>query len=162
MRSKRSRQTVLFLLLALVLGLEGQQFGARARAIGAQLICTCGCTQGAIVCNHVGCPVVTQMRAEIVERAASTDSDALVLQSFVQEYGTQVLANPTTQGFNLVAWIVPWVALGLGMALLLWLIGRWRRLPAAAAAAGGLDPGTPEQAEVRREIADQIEKEWKR
>jgi len=149
---------LVLLLLALVAGLGGQQLGGRARAIGEQLICPCGCTQGAIVCNHVGCPIVTQLRAEIVQRAASTDSDALVLQSFVQEYGTQVLANPTRSGFNLLAWIMPWVALGLGMALVLWFVRRWRQ-PARADAAPGGDAGA--QATVRREIADELEREWR-
>lgn len=158
MRDKTASRLPAILLLALAVGLGAQQLGRRARRIGEQLICPCGCTQGAIVCNHVGCPIVTQLRAEIVQRAASTDSDALVLQSFVQEYGTQVLANPTKTGFNLLAWIMPWVALGLGIVLVLWFVQRWRR-PAPEAGAAGTESGA--QATVRREIADEIEKEWR-
>lgn len=126
---------------------------ARFQRLGAQLICPCGCTQGALVCNHVGCPVVTQLRAEILQRAQSTDSDALVLQSFVQEYGTQVLANPTTEGFNLLAWVMPWAALGLGILLVLWFVKRWRHTPAPVAAAG-IDSET--RARVHQEIAMEI------
>lgn len=122
-------------LAVTVAGLHGDQVGdltGRAQRIGQQLICPCGCTQGALVCNHVGCPVVTQLRAEIVQRSASADNDELVLQSFVQEYGTQVLANPTKQGFNLLAWVMPWVALAFGLALVLFFVRRFRHaaLPA--------------------------------
>ena len=129
---------------------------SRYQRLGEQLICTCGCTQGALVCNHVGCPVVTQMQAEIRQRAQSTDSDDLVLQSFVQEYGTQVLANPTHQGFNQVAWVMPWVALGLGLLLVLWYVRRWHHRQAAPAVAA--DAGV--QALIQREIQAEIDKEW--
>lgn len=157
----RNRHLLLLLLLAAAgsLALRGDaDFGARARRLGQQLICTCGCTQGALVCNHVGCPVVTQMRAEIAARAQSRDSDALILQSFVQEYGTQVLAVPTGQGFNLLAWVMPWVALGLGLIAALFFIQRWRTRPAAAAAApavsdaGAAALGAAIAAELEREL----------
>ncbi|HEY8056972.1 MAG TPA: cytochrome c-type biogenesis protein CcmH [Terriglobales bacterium] len=157
----RSR-VMLSLLLVLAAGsvaLRGDaDFGARARRLGQQLICTCGCTQGALVCNHVGCPVVTQMRAEISARAQSTDSDGLILQSFVQEYGTQVLAVPTRQGFNLVAWIMPWVALGLGLIAALFFIQRWRLRPAAATPSPASVPPPPVEG-IRAEIAAELERE---
>lgn len=124
------------LLAAVVVGLRGDQIGdltGRAQRIGNQLICPCGCTQGALVCNHVGCPIVTQLRAEIVQRSASSDSDDLVLQSFVQEYGTTVLANPTKQGFNLLAWVMPWVAAAFGLALVFFFVRRFRQTTPAAA-----------------------------
>jgi len=143
------------LVLGLGLGLRGDTFSPRARRIGDQLICTCGCTQGAMVCNHVGCPVVTQMRAEIQQRAAATDSDALVLQAFVQEYGTQVLANPTTQGFNLLAWIMPWVGLGLGLTLVLVYVRRFRRQPSAPAPA----PDAALRDRIQAEIAAELHRE---
>lgn len=154
--SPRLRLGCLLALLAVfALGQAGDLTGRAAR-IGEQLICTCGCTQGALVCNHVGCPVVTQMRNEIVQRAASSDSDELVLQSFVQEYGTQVLANPTTHGFNLVAWIMPWVGLGLGLILVLYFVRRFRRAPAPAAAAA-VDPGV--QSRIQAQIEAELEAE---
>ncbi|MGH9481270.1 MAG: cytochrome c-type biogenesis protein [Terriglobales bacterium] len=144
-------------LLALLLGggvaVRGDAtLAARVQRLGNQLICTCGCTQGALVCNHLGCPVVTQMQAEIRQRAQSSDADALVLQAFVQEYGTQVLANPTHEGFNRVAWVMPWLALGLGLLSVLWFVRRWRQRPVPAG--GGVDPGLRDY--VHAEISAQI------
>ncbi|HXR96565.1 MAG TPA: cytochrome c-type biogenesis protein CcmH [Terriglobales bacterium] len=143
------RKTLVMLVLVLAAGAALRGDDARTRRIGEQLICTCGCTQNAMTCNHVGCPVVTQMQAEIRQRAASTDSDELVLQSFVQEYGTQVIANPTHVGFNRIAWIMPWVALGLGLALVLFFVKRWQHEPAAA---GMAPPPTAVQARVQADI----------
>lgn len=131
--------------------------GARFQRLGAQLICTCGCTQGALVCNHVGCPVVTQMRAELAARAATNDSDDLVLQSFVQEYGTQVLAVPSTHGFNLLAWVMPWLAAGVGLLLVLGVARRWRR---PAVVASPAPAAADERARIRHEIDEEIGREW--
>lgn len=159
MRISRTRLMVALLLLGSALALHGD-VGPQARYVrlGQQLICTCGCGQSALTCNHLGCPVVTKMQAEIHQRAASADSDELVLESFVQEYGTQVLANPTTKGFNLVAWVMPWVALGLGLALVLYFVKRWRqRQPAVAA--GPPDPDL--QAQIQAEIQAALDAEFK-
>ena len=42
------------------------------------------------------------------------DNDDLALQSFIQKYGTTVVAAPSTTGFGRVAWIMPFVALAAG------------------------------------------------
>jgi cytochrome c-type biogenesis protein CcmH len=68
--------------------------------------------------------------------ASSGDSDDLILQGFVQDYGPTVIAAPTTTGFNRVAWIMPFVALALGIAFVVWVVRSWRNKPAPALADG--------------------------
>lgn len=106
---------------------------ARFNDLGHKLMCVCGCNQILLECNHVGCAYSTRMRDELMAsltRGASAggstpDSDELVLQSFVQKYGATVLAAPTTSGFNIVAWIVPFVALIAGIALVAVIVRKW-------------------------------------
>jgi cytochrome c-type biogenesis protein CcmH/NrfF len=64
------------------------------------------------------------------------DSDSLVEQSFVQKYGPTVLAAPTTSGFDRTAWIVPFVALALGLGIVVLVIRSWKNRPAPAIADG--------------------------
>jgi len=107
---------------------------ARFNDLGHKLMCKCGCNQILLECNHVGCSYSTQMRDELrtaLERGASNggstpDSDELVLQSFVQKYGATVLAAPPTKGFNVVAWIVPFVALVAGLGLVTIIVRKWK------------------------------------
>jgi cytochrome c-type biogenesis protein CcmH len=106
---------------------------ARFNDLGHKLMCRCGCGQILLECNHVGCSYSTQMRNELTAAltrgaapgGSTPDSDDLVLQSFVQEYGATVLAAPTTTGFNIVAWIVPFVALVVGLGLVTLIVRKW-------------------------------------
>jgi cytochrome c-type biogenesis protein CcmH len=76
------------------------------------------------------------MLKELDDRIARGDSDDLILQSFVQEYGPNVLSEPPTKGFNWVAWIVPVIA-PLAACYILWeVVRRWRRTAATAPASG--------------------------
>ncbi len=99
---------------------------ARYKSLGHQMICTCGCNQVLLECNHVGCTVSTQMEAELQTALERGDGNNLILQNFVQKYGPTVLATPPAKGFNLVAWIAPGVVfllMTLGTAL---LIRKWK------------------------------------
>jgi cytochrome c-type biogenesis protein CcmH len=135
----RSRATAIFFAaILLAAGLFGLAFGARAqqtahaKTLGQKLMCVCGCNQVLVSCNHVGCTYSHDMLKELDERVARGDSDDLILQSFVQEYGPNVLSEPPAKGFNWVAWIVPVIA-PLAACCILWeVVRRWRRTAAVA------------------------------
>jgi len=152
-RSSRAIYVLLFsffvTLPALAPIAHGQET-ARAKALGQKLMCACGCNQILTACNHVGCTYSHNMIKEVDDRVARGDSDDLILQAFVQEYGLKVLSEPSTKGFNGLAWVMP-VAVPLLALLLVWqLVGRWRRR-AALATAGGPDISPELLARARHE-----------
>ncbi len=108
----------------------------RFNELGHQMMCICGCGQILLECNHVGCPSSDGMRNELMTAVSRGDSDSLVEQSFVQKYGPTVLAAPTGKGFDRTAWIVPFVALGLGLGVVVLVIRAWKNRPAPAIAEG--------------------------
>jgi len=115
--------------------LQGQS-SDRAKTLGAKLICMCNCGQILTACNHVGCTRSAAMLKEMDQRVASGDNDDLILQSFVQEYGEAVLAEPPTHGFNSLAWAIPVIAAIFGLGVVLLVIRNWRH-PAVPAPASG-------------------------
>ena len=142
--------SALFLLFA---PLSHAQETARAKALGAQLKCVCGCNQVLISCNHVGCTYSHAMLKELDERVARGDSDSLILQSFVQEYGEVVLTDPPRKGFNWLVWILPIAAPLLAFFMIWEVVRRWRARSILAPAGGpGLSPDLVERA--RRESGE--------
>jgi cytochrome c-type biogenesis protein CcmH len=138
--------------VTLLAGLLYAQSTERAKQIGANLVCMCGCAQILTACNHVGCTMSATMLKQLDERVAVNSSDDLLLQSFVQEYGPKVLASPPTQGFNLLAWIIPGLAFAMGLAVVLAVIRQWRRRFELAPAGG--PPISSEALERARRQAD--------
>jgi cytochrome c-type biogenesis protein CcmH len=128
----------------------------RAKMLGQKMFCVCGCTQILTACNHVGCQYSHKMLAELDERIARGDSDELILQSFVQEYGATVLAEPPAKGFNWAAWIVP-IVVPIGAFFLVWqLVRRWK-LRSLAVASG--PPLSPELLSRARAEANKVQDE---
>jgi hypothetical protein len=105
-----------------------------AHQLGMKVKCMCGgCNDSAGGCYHVGgafsgpCGTALGMLKKIDERIAQGNSDDLIVQSFVQEYGQAVLTEPPHSGFGRVAWWIPALALIGGFALVLSVISRWRK-----------------------------------
>lgn len=122
-------------LLATVPVVHAQQT-PRAKALAQKLMCVCGCNQLLGSCNHVGCTYSGAMIKEVDQDIARNESDGLILQDFVQEYGATVLSEPPAKGFNWAAWIVP-IAVPLLALYALWeVVRRWRQRAALAPAGG--------------------------
>jgi cytochrome c-type biogenesis protein CcmH len=115
---------------------------ARFKDLGHRMMCTCGCGQILLECNHVGCQSSSKMRDELlaaIDKGGSNNDD-LILQGFVQEYGPTVIAAPTATGFNRVAWIMPFFVLALGIAFAVHIVRSWKNRPEPALADGIMIP----------------------
>jgi len=133
----RSLQAAL-LCLAVFACLGASDEGARFTSLGHKLMCVCGCSQVLLECNHVGCTYSDRMRGELMASIDRGENDDLALQDFVQKYGPTVLAAPTATGFNRVAWIMPFLALVLGVMTTIFIVLAWRKRPALASPGGVL------------------------
>ena len=119
-----------------LLGASGDR--SRFHDLGHRMMCVCGCNQILLECNHVGCPLSDRMRNQLAAGIQRDNSDDSVLQSFVQEYGTTVLAAPTARGFDKVAWIMPFAVFLAGTLLAVVVIRNWRERNPAHAFAGSV------------------------
>jgi cytochrome c-type biogenesis protein CcmH/NrfF len=93
------------------------------------------------------------MRGELAASLDRGDNDELALQSFIQKYGTTVVAAPSTKGFGRVAWIMPFVALIAGMATVILVVRSWKNRPTPALA-DGIQPVRGPELERFRDQAD--------
>jgi cytochrome c-type biogenesis protein CcmH len=124
------RKRLLHIALLCVLAVPMLGAGApssRFNDLGHKLMCVCGCGEILLECNHVGCPDSDRMITELRSQLTTGVPDDRVLGWFVTKYGPTVLAAPIRGGFDLVAWIVPFAALLLGIGVVVFLIKVWRK-----------------------------------
>lgn len=94
--------------------------------VGGMLMCICGCNQVLSGCNHINCPTSGGMIKEVEQQLDQGQSDDAVLSHFVEKYGVAVLSAPPVSGFNLTAWIMPFLALGIGAMTAVYFVRRFR------------------------------------
>jgi cytochrome c-type biogenesis protein CcmH len=85
-------------------------------------------------------PVANRMRDFIRARIAAGDTKSEIKRMLVEDFGEQVLASPPKRGFNLLAWVIPPVAVLVGAVVLGVLAVRWSRGRVAQPAAAAPDP----------------------
>jgi cytochrome c-type biogenesis protein CcmH/NrfF len=131
---KRLAKLLLLPCLVLILmGADNQE--ARFQNLGGKLMCTCSCDQMLLKCNHVGCPNSAKMRKQLQAQVEATSNDDEVLNWFRKTWGVTTVVEPSTHGFELMAWVLPVAALGLGLLLVIVLIRNWKLRTAPIAAA---------------------------
>lgn len=151
----------LALSVAICFSLGATDAGSRFNNLNHRLMCTCGCNELLGECNHVGCPDSPGELNELSAAIASGSNDQQILQGFAAKYGATVLAAPTTEGFNLVAWIAPFAVFGAALLGTILLIRRWAGLSSAESQAAALnspidDPADRERREtIRRETGSE-------
>jgi len=131
----------------------------RFNQLGHAMMCTCSCSQILLECNHVGCPDSDRMRRELSAALDRGDSDERILKGFTEKYGPVVLAAPTSQGFDRVAWTMPGLVLLLGMAGASMVVYRWRlgRRPGQVEQVPATSSADPRDGELRRRARQETE-----
>jgi len=72
-------------------------------------------------------PQAERERAFIQELVAEGATKDEIKDALVAEYGSEVLAQPETEGFDLAAWLVPAGAIVVAGVLIVLGLRRWRR-----------------------------------
>lgn len=123
--------------LALVFSFAlGGDLGVRAAerptlaTISQALTCQCGCGLTVANCNHPTCSFSVPVREQIESMIGKGQSGAQIIAFYRQKYGEKVLSAPTTEGFNMLAWVMPFLVVVLGGGAIVYTARRWRSLPA--------------------------------
>lgn len=84
---------------------------ARARALAREL--SCPVCEGQSVAESTS-TVAVQMRAEILQMLREGKSESEIIDHYVQQYGTWILARPPATGAYVLLWGAPLLVLALG------------------------------------------------
>ena len=120
----RMVQTLLLCVITVAMLGAGQ---SRYDRLGHELMCSCGCGQVLLECNHVSCPSSPVMIRELHGLMDDGKTDVQIENWFVAKYGAIILAAPIRGGFDNAAWIVPiavFILATAGTFVVVWL---WKR-----------------------------------
>ena len=92
------------------------------------------------------------MKADIVKMVDEGKDDDAILASFVGKFGVSVLSSPTASGFNLSAWIMPFVALAFGAIMVVYFARRFRDRWVLKTAEG------PESVKYQQQVEEELKK----
>ena len=114
----------LLVALALVLGLTA---AAEPKTTLPDVEDEVMCVECRTALNVSTAPVADQERAFIRARIAEGMTKEQIKAALVEEYGPDVLAEPSGDGFDLAAWLVPGAAIVLAGVAIFVGLRRWRR-----------------------------------
>lgn len=140
----RSKTIILIGLIALlaVLFVAGQASAQTPTAdevnnVAKELFCPL-CTGITVdVCETQQC---VQMRGLIAQKLAAGETKEQIKAYFVQQYGQTVLGTPARKGLGLTVWILPFVALFLGLVWGGYILRNWSTKRQNEAALGEESP----------------------
>jgi cytochrome c-type biogenesis protein CcmH len=95
-------------------------------------------------------PAAQQVERFISARITAGDSKDEIKDQLVDEYGARILAAPPTEGFDLLAWVLPLVGLLGGALIIGGAAWHWTRVREPAPEAAPLDP------ELERRLDDEL------
>jgi cytochrome c-type biogenesis protein CcmH len=143
------------------LGARASMVVSERDALEHHLRCQCGCTMDVYTCRTTdfSCRVSPAMHRDVMALVEGGYTAEEIIAAFRRVYGERVLMAPTTEGFNLLGWVAPFVALGGGAVVILALLKSWQRPSrpgprSSAQPAPGVDATEDELARLDAAIRD--------
>ncbi len=106
------------------------------------------------VCETKACQ---DWRAQIKDQLAAGWTDEQVIQYFVAQYGERVLAEPRRSGFTSFVWLLPVLAVVIGLVVVAQILRSWkgrRTVPAPPAPTPPLDVPPDVLARLEKELRE--------
>jgi cytochrome c-type biogenesis protein CcmH len=151
----RLKSSFLFLAVsALCLAQTGTEvMTPEVRRVGDKLACLCGiCNNTVGTCPMLRCEHSYPARQRLAKALALGKSDDQIVKAEVKMFGLRALSGPPSEGFSLLAWVMPIIAVAIGLGVVAVVVKRLRPHSAAA--------GAPEiDGELLDRYHEQIEKE---
>jgi cytochrome c-type biogenesis protein CcmH len=119
-------RNTIFIVLMLFGGSLATAANATFDGVANKLSCFCG------TCPHLSVSVCTcskadEIKAEINQKIAQGMTEQQIVAAFVAEYGQTVLSTPPKTGFNLAAWVIPFLAFMVGGIVLFTYLKRQQK-----------------------------------
>lgn len=133
------------------LHLRAQIVSPEVRKVSERFVCQCGCNHQLSACAMLNCGSATPLRAEIAALLQEGKTEEQIAGLLVAKYGKRILSAPTTKGFDLTAWILPFLMLLVGLFFVAIIIHYWLRRRAVVVVVAGSPSSVPDEYRERME-----------
>jgi cytochrome c-type biogenesis protein CcmH len=122
------KRALALILAALMLVAPAGALGLSVTEVAQELRCvTCGTPL-----DVSNAPAAQRMKARIAVRIDQGATKQQILDEFVRDFGRQVLATPPKHGFDLIAWLLPAIAVVAGLCAIPFVTRAWSKRRADA------------------------------
>ena len=99
---------------------------AQVKDVAKELACLCGtCPRRPL--HECTCGTADAHRATIRKALEAGQTKDMIIAGFIQQFGKETLSTPPAEGFNLLAWIMPFAFLIIGGGIVRAVIRNWSR-----------------------------------
>ena len=146
MQRFKSSLLILMLAVAALAQTASEKPSVDVRRVGARLQCQCGCKDSVATCSMLECHFSKPAKERIAQMQSVGMSDDQIVQAFIRDYGMAIYLAPP----NAFGWIVPYASVGLGLAVILLFIRKYKAKPMTNL--GTVEPEDPELAKYQEQI----------
>jgi cytochrome c-type biogenesis protein CcmH len=146
MQRFRSSLLVFTIAVAALAQTASEKPNVDVRRVGARLQCQCGCKDSVATCSMLECHFSKPAKERIAQMQSVGMSDEQIVQAFIRDYGMAVYLAPP----NAFGWIIPYAAVGLGMAVILLFLRKYKPKPMTDL--GAIEAEDPELAKYQEQI----------
>ena len=119
------------------------------RRVGSHIGCQCGCKDTVATCAMLECSFSKPAKEKIAKLQAAGWTDKAIIDQFIANFGASVYRGyPSAYG-----WLVPYLLIAPGLALIFWFLRRYRKPQPIAA----VEPAADDAALAK--YHEQIEKD---
>lgn len=113
-------------------------FGTRSAPTAQDRVSSIARTVKCPVCSgesvaESNAPASQEIRRQIAEQVQQGQTDEQIRSFYSAKYGQAILLTPSASGVNALVWILPVVALAIGVAALVIVFRRWSSMPSELA-----------------------------
>ena len=156
---KTAKKQVLIFLFVIFL-LPFPLHALTSRDIEGDIMCICKDNCGKVLVNCT-CGTSEEYRKEIMAMINAGKTKQEIIQHYIDRFGEKVLASPSKSGFNLTAWIFPFVALfagawGIHKVVRSWVDKRKTGSPLKASLEKAADASTAPQDPYKKKMEEDL------